>query len=240
MWTKNPALLAVKRSRTPEYHWRSVAPLPYHNPRKKKSKRKSYCYLRTPKCSPSKTLFSACMQRALFFVFCLVCLHSTPHGRTEHASLLHDTAGRWMRGGPGAEGEAPRYVKWEPGRADKMEPKKSPKSRRRRTCVRAHRYRHAFCFFFFLLCFSAHHRHCRLELRGVGVQRCLYGRSALSCSNVNVPFTIQPGLRRSAPTTLHLFLLLLLGARGKDLIHLRYSNPQRHTPALIRSSVSLP
>ena len=94
--------------------------------------------------------------------------------------------------------------------------------------------------FFFLLCFSAHHRHCRLELRGVGVQRCLYGRSALSCSNVNVPFTIQPGLRRSAPTTLHLFLLLLLGARGKDLIHLRYSNPQRNTPALIRSSVSLP
>jgi hypothetical protein len=79
-----------------------------------------------------------------------------------------------------------------------------------------------------------------LELRGVGVQRCLYGRSALSCSNVNVPFTIQPGLRRSAPTTLHLFLLLLLGARGKDLIHLRYSNPQRHTPALIRSFVSLP
>lgn len=240
MWTKNPALLAVKRSRTPEYHWRSVAPLSYHNPRKKNQKENRIATSELQSVPRQKHFSPHVCSALFFFVFCLVCLHSTPHGRTEHASLLHDTAGRWMRGGPGAEGEAPRYVKWEPGRADKMEPKKPPKSRRRRTCVRAHRYRHAFCFFFFLLCFSAHHRHCRLELRGVGVQRCLYGRSALSCSNVNVPFTIQPGLRRSAPTTLHLFLLLLLGARGKDLIHLRYSNPQRHTPALIRSFVSLP
>ena len=153
MWTKNPALLAVKRSRTPEYHWRSVAPLPYHNPRKKNQKENRIATSELQSV-PRQKHFSPHVCSALFFlVFCLVCLHSTPHGRTEHASLLHDTAGRWMRGGPGAEGEAPRYVKWEPGRADKMEPKKSPKSRRRRTCVRAHRYRHAVCFFFFVMFF---------------------------------------------------------------------------------------
>lgn len=179
----------------------------------KKIKRKSYCYLRTPKCSPSKTLFSACMQRALFFVFCLVCLHSTPHGRTEHASLLHDTAGRWMRGGPGAEGEAPRYVKWEPGRADKMEPKKPPKSRRRRTCVRAHRYRHAVCLFFFFVMFfrpspplplgTAWSGCAEMPLRSVSAEllqreRSFYHPAGFAAKRSNHPPPLSPSPPRSA------------------------------------------
>lgn len=239
MWTKNPALLAVKRSRTPEYHWRSVAPLPYHNPRKKNQKENRIATSELQSV-PRQKHFSPHVCSALFFlcfVWYVSILHHMGGRNTLHSSTTQRGGGCVVAQGPRgrlpdmSSGSQEGQTKWNQKNRQKV-------GEEERACEHiAIGTRFAF---FFLLCFSAHHRHCRLELRGVGVQRCLYGRSALSCSNVNVPFTIQPGLRRSAPTTLHLFLLLLLGARGKDLIHLRYSNPQRHTPALIRSFVSLP
>jgi hypothetical protein len=76
--------------------------------------------------------------------------------------------------------------------------------------------------------FFRHHRHCRLELRGVGVQKYLYGRSALSRSNVNVPLP-SSRVAEKRSTHPHLFLLLL-GARGLNLVNLRYSNPSGILP----------
>jgi hypothetical protein len=124
------------------------------------------------------------MQRALFFCFLFGISPFYTTWRTEHASLLHDTAGRWMRGGPGAEGEAPDMSSGSQEGQIKWNQKQRQKVGESRTCVRHIAIGTRFVFF---VMFFRHHRHCRLELRGVDVQKYLYGRSALSRSNVNVP-----------------------------------------------------
>jgi hypothetical protein len=75
-------LQAVER-RSNCCQWRALfRALQYQNPRKF-----HYTNITPSKMSPSRS-FSACMQRALFFLrffFCLVALHSTPHGALRSA-----------------------------------------------------------------------------------------------------------------------------------------------------------
>ena len=131
-----------------------LAPLEYQHPRKYRSKSKGNCYLQSV-FPVQKPPFSACMQRRVLFFFGLISLSILHHMALAALrrgwitrSLLHDTAGRWMRGGgPGGRSAIPICLVG-PRTADKMESNNAKKSEKGRTCVR-YRYRHALVYFFF-------------------------------------------------------------------------------------------
>jgi hypothetical protein len=102
MWTKNPALLAVKRSRTPEYHWRSVVPLPYHNPRKKNQKENRIATSELQSV-PRQKHFSPHVCSALFFlcfVWYVSILHHMGGRNTLHSSTTQRGGGCVVAQGP--------------------------------------------------------------------------------------------------------------------------------------------
>ncbi|KAF8481619.1 hypothetical protein DFH94DRAFT_731930 [Russula ochroleuca] len=192
---------SCKSCRMPVYHHLYSTATP------EKIKKKLHCYLQTPKCPPSKTLFSACMQRALFFCFCLVSLHSTPHGgwNTLYSSTTRSTT---QRGGgcvvtQGPKVEAPDMSSRSQEGQTKWNQKNAKKSESKNVCARC-------------------------EHIAIGT-RYLYGQSALSGSNVNVPHH-PAGSGRSAPPTSTSFSFSERAVCKVDLVHLHYSNPSGILP----------
>jgi hypothetical protein len=88
-------LEAVERRSNSAASWRALLrALQYQNPRKI-----HYTNITPSKMSPSRS-FSACMQRALFFLrffFCLVALHSTPHGALRSAICRGQNTRSYLR-----------------------------------------------------------------------------------------------------------------------------------------------
>lgn len=157
--------------------------------------------------------------------FCLVALHSTPHGALRYylqgvetrvysstSMTRHDTAGRWMRGGPGgcAPDMSSRVV-----REGNRNAKKSEKLERG-TCVRERlgmtalslscsSTRFFFCLFSFMsISRYRHHRHCRLgtswceacketPLRSVSAERLH--------NHMNISYHPRVGQKRSSTST---------------------------------------
>ena len=212
MWTKNPALLAVKRSRTPEYHWWSVAPLPYHNPRKKKSKRKSYCYLRTPVFPVKNTFLRMYAARSFFCVlFGMSPFYTTWADGTRFTPPRHSGAvdAWWPRGRGG--GSPICQVGARKGRQNgtkKIAKKSEKKNVRASTSLSAR----VLLFFFFVMFFrpspplplgTAWSRCAEMPLRSVSAEllqreRSFYHPAGFAAKRSNHPPPLSPSPPRSA------------------------------------------